>query len=159
MARVKRGTCTPSQRKLFSSKPKEEEEEEDEEEQFKPIFDTIQGAVGPTNDLEPGRLGSTRSMPHFPSNHPKLEDFRKFLRSVEGSQKSEETAKQIVADISKYLYFANPKTLQWSTILDRKKLLGYFEALTSIGIKAPGRLTKMERLGDAFKYAKFSQVW
>ena len=53
------------------------------------------------------------------------------------------------------MFFVNSKELCWSSLLDQTKLLTFFEHLESIGIKSPGRLTKMERCSDALKYMRF----
>ena len=50
----------------------------------------------------------------------------------------------------------NERSDNLDELLDEKKLLTYFEILASMGVKAPGRLTKVERLGDALSYMKFS---
>lgn len=143
------------QRKLFAKQDKCEEEEEEE---FQPIFDHSRtwAAGRQPNDFEPGRGGSTRAMGHFPETHPKLIDFRRYLESVDGSQKSRKTALEISSDLSKYLFYVNPQSLKWSVLLDEKQLLSFFEELAARGIKSPGRLTKMERIGDALRYMRFS---
>ncbi len=39
--------------------------------------------------------------------------------------------------------------------MDKAALLSYFEKLKALEVGCEGRLTKMERVGDAYKYMKF----
>ena len=66
-------------------------------------------------------MHSTRHMPSFPLSE--LEDFIKYLQTVDGGRKSEQTAKLIAKDVSKLLYYGNEEEIDWGCILDRKKLL------------------------------------
>ena len=94
-------------------------------------------------------------MASFPEEDPKLIDFRKYLMSVEGRQKSLKTAREISADISKILSHSNPGKLTWTSLTNKANLLSFFERLAALEVGAEGRLTKMERLGDAFRYMRF----
>lgn len=155
--RVRKNYIKPAkgQRKLsFVSSPA------DDTDDLAPIFGET--PLTPANDsifrtkmMNPGKKGSTRSMTCFAEDDPKLVDFRKYLMSVEGRQKSLKTAREISADISKLLYHCNPSKLTWTSLTNRVSLLTFFEKLTALEVGAEGRLTKMERLGDAFRYMRF----
>ena len=154
--RVPRKSITQStgQRKLLFKEPKKAVE------LVAPVFENFPEAR-PTNResialaLQPGKKGSTRNIGSFPAEHPKLVDFRRYLMSVDGSQKSHNVAKEISSDISKILYHADPTCIGWKNLTNRKGLLTYFEWLSSIDVGSSGRLTKMERCGDGFKYMRF----
>lgn len=96
---------------------------------------------------------STRNMNSFPSNLTL--EFENYLQSVDGGIKSKKTASVVVKDISKYLYFADPMAINWMTLVDESKIHEYFEVLRKKYKLGPeGRLTKMERHGDALKYLR-----
>ena len=128
------------------------------EEDFAPIFgDIAEGAnkEARARALQPGKKGTTRFMPSFPDNHKKLIDFRRYLMSVEGTGKSSKVAKETSSDISKILYHANRSELTWSSLTERARLLSFFERCSALGVGPEGRLSKMERLNDAFRYMRF----
>ena len=87
----------------------------------------------------------------FPRRTQNLWTLGATWESVDGSCKSSKSAREI----RKLLYFAGPQKLKWGHLLDEKGLLSFFEHLAARGIKAPGRLTKMERACDALKYMRF----
>ena len=98
-------------------------------------------------------LGSTRDMKFYPLTNPKISDFRKYLESIDGGNRAQNTATLITKDISKYLYFSNDKFVDWGTFVDKNQLLDYFETLKQC-VGPEGILTKMERTGDALRYLK-----
>lgn len=106
-------------------------------------------------DLTPGRKGTTRNMGSFSSTNPKISDFIRYLTSVEGGMRSESTARDLAVDVSKILYYCHPKSVSWGSLLDTKTILSFFEHIRAAQISPSGRLTKMERLGDALKYMRF----
>ena len=128
------------------------------EEDFAPIFgDIAEGAnkEARARALQPGKKGTTRFMPSFPDDHKKLIDFRRYLMSVEGTGKSSKVAKETSSDISKILYHANRSELTWSSLTERARLLSFFERCSALGVGPEGRLSKMERMNDAFRYMRF----
>ena len=98
---------------------------------------------------------STRHMGSFSLDCDELKDFVQYLQTVDGGNKSSTTAKLIGKDISKFLYYCNDEELDWAHIMDKAKLLSYFEHLkTNCSIGPEGRLTKLERTCDALNYLK-----
>lgn len=95
----------------------------------------------------------TRNMEFYPLS--KLSDFVQYLTTLDGGKRTQSTAELIAKDISKFLYFADSKNLNFELVLDKVKLLQYFEYLRSC-IQAEGILTKMERMSDLLKYLKIS---
>ena len=94
---------------------------------------------------------TTREMPFFPLAHSKLDNFISYLQTFDGGNRTKTTAEVIAKDISKYLYYADMKCLNWENVLDKVKLLTYFEELKSM-MGPEGILSKMERMGGALKY-------
>ena len=144
----------------FSRKWLFEKDQEEEEKEYAPIFKgdvtTVNHRkVEMTEDLVPGRQGTTRDMGKFPLDHPKLVDFSSYLKSVDGGMRADTTAKEIVTDISKVLFYINPKCMKWASLVDAKALLDFFEYIRRRRISPQERLQKMERLGDAHKYMRF----
>ena len=52
---------------------------------------------------------STRSHPRFPNSHPEIQNFIKYLEGLDGERKSQNEAKAIAVDVSKFLKFAHPE--------------------------------------------------
>ena len=70
-----------------------------------------------------GYRRDTRSYGRFPLDHPKLVELKSNLMSLDGKRKSEEVAKAIITDVSKYLYFCSSTKLKWKWVKDSSNLL------------------------------------
>lgn len=97
---------------------------------------------------------TTRCMGSFPKTAIELEDFKRYLTSLDGGNKKESTADLVTKDVSKFLYYCNPKKIDWDCFLDKSQHLKYFEYLKKIGVGPEGRLTKLDRTYDGFRYLK-----
>jgi hypothetical protein len=72
---------------------------------------------------EKGRKGATRGMSRFSDEDPDMEHYFKYLRSMDGGLKDVEAAKAIVSDVSKILYYLNPREVEWALLTDERKLM------------------------------------
>lgn len=66
---------------------------------------------------------STRDFEKFPHEHAELVQFKIHLTSLDGKRKSDDVAKAIVTDVSKYLKFCNPEMLEWKYLEHSSKIL------------------------------------
>lgn len=71
-----------------------------------------------------------------------------------GKKRSEKAAHDIVRDISKMLYYHDPKELNWGNITKKQLILTYMEVVENLGVGAEGQLGKLERLCDAYQFLK-----
>ena len=74
-----------------------------------------------------------------------------------GKKRKEETAENIVSDISKILFFHNEHEVQWENITNTKKLLKYMDKMESCNVGPEGQLTKLERVCLAFEFLKMNR--
>lgn len=100
------------------------------------------------------KSGTSRSLGRFPSSLRELQDFKTHLMGIEGKRKGENSAKAIVTDVSKFLYFANPESIDWSLVANTAKLRLYVEKVEKMGVGPEGQLTKLERISDCLKFLK-----
>ena len=74
---------------------------------------------------------------------------------MDGGCKSSSVASIMAKDISKFLYYCDPYKVNWLALIDKPKVLSYFEHLKDKCKMGPeGRLTKLERHCDALHYLK-----
>lgn len=96
---------------------------------------------------------NTRSWPSFPKEHLELLEFRRYLQSLDGKLRSRDVADSISMDVSKYLYYANPKVLNWAALLNKQKIEQYISHLeTSGACGIDGRVQKLERICSALDF-------
>ena len=101
----------------------------------------------------PGKKGSgTRALGSFPSSHPELNMFKKYLMGLAGKKKGEKAANAIVKDISKALYYYNSKELDWAGITDRSNLLRFMDKLEALEMGPEGQLSKLEGVSSALHF-------
>ena len=81
-----------------------------------------------------------------------MADFKTYLSTPDGGRKHETEAKQIAEDVSKYLYFANSRIIDQTTITDQGKLNNYAKKLLDEGISIEGVMTKLDRLSLFIDY-------
>ncbi len=79
--------------------------------------------------------------------------FREWLESMDGGKKSTSRAAAIATDISKFLANANPKSLQWSMLLDWKKITAYCNSLECV-MTGSGIVQKLDSLDDGLRYMR-----
>ena len=66
---------------------------------------------------------NTRDYEKFSLNHPELLHFKDHIQSLEGKRKSEDVAKAIISDVSKFLKFCCHTDIQWKWFEDHQKML------------------------------------
>lgn len=91
---------------------------------------------------------STRSFSRYDiDTEPSLMRFRKFLTSIDGKKRSDKTAKEISADVSKFLRFAcGDREPDWTRLLDRDMLNAFVSKLETAGIGPDGMVAKLESM-------------
>ena len=108
-------------------------------------------------DVNEPAEGGTRYFARYPLEHPSLQQFRRFLTSVDGGGCSEKTALEMAVDISKFLRYACVSSLpspDWARLTDRDQLVGYFEKLRRVKVGPEGQLAKLDGVCMALKYLK-----
>ena len=71
-------------------------------------------------------------------------DYCSYLKSVEGGEKSEKQATEMVKDLAKYAKFACPSEVDFKEILDRSKILSYIDLLRKTGVGPSGQVNKLQ---------------
>ena len=94
----------------------------------------------------------TRQYPRFAPSNPFLRRLKSHFLSRHGKGKSESKAVQICTDISKYLYFYNPKEVCPDGLLERRSLDAYVTKLEADGVGPSGITTKLTRLQQCLDY-------
>ena len=94
----------------------------------------------------------TRGYPRFAPNSPYLQRLKTHFQSRHGKGKSNTEATQIITDISKYLYFYDPKQICPDGLLDRKSLDSYVTKLEADGVGPSGITTKLTRLQQGLDF-------
>ena len=74
--------------------------------------------------------------------------------SFDGKRRSDQAAKEITVDVSKYLAFACPTAFSWIHMLNIAKLRAYVKSLKESGQGVDGLQTKCQRLVMAIRYIK-----
>jgi hypothetical protein len=83
--------------------------------------------------------------------------FGKYLRGIDGGQRSEKTAGEIAKDVSKYLKYAcGGEEVDWMTLTERDRLLGYVDKLKRVKVGPDGQLGKLDALSCALRFIKVS---
>lgn len=101
---------------------------------------------------------TTRNMKFFPLSDPDIRGFMSHLESMDGGCKSSSVASIMAKDISKFLYYCDPSKVDWLSLINRPKVLTYFEYLKdNCKVGPEDRLTKLERHCDALHYLKVMQ--
>ena len=83
--------------------------------------------------------------------------FRKLLRQLDGGHKVESEAKQITADVNKFLKFACPKgkDLMWVDLLNEQMVRRYIDMLNTPTARGPsGQLSKLDQITHALRYLR-----
>ena len=94
----------------------------------------------------------TRKYPRFAPTSPYLQRLKSHFISRHGKGKSESEATQVVTDISKFLYFYNPKQICPDGLLDRKILDADVTKLEADGVGPSGITTKLTRLQQGLDF-------
>ena len=108
-------------------------------------------------DVNEPAEGGTRYFARYPLEHPSLQQFRRFLTSVDGGGRSEKTALEMAVDVSKFLRYACGSSLpspDWARLTDRDQLVGYLEKLKRVKVGPEGQLAKLDRMCMALKFLK-----
>ena len=82
-------------------------------------------------------------------DEPFLLNFDTFLQSRNGEKKDSTQAKEIVVDVSKFLYFANPNQCDEQNLLSRIAIRKFVDDNEKGGIGPSGVLTKLRRISMA----------
>ena len=107
--------------------------------------------VFPTVAAKPG---STKSYPRYNIDKEAIIlAFIENLTSFDGGKRSIAEARQIAADVSKYLAFCNRVSCTWESLVNRDKMKQYITKLEKDKIGVDGILTKIDRLQTAFNFA------
>lgn len=100
---------------------------------------------------------TTRNMKFFPLSNPHMREFISHLQSMDGGCKSESVSALIAKDISKFLYYSDYSRVNWMSLIDKPKVLKYYNFLKDkCNLGPEGRLTKLERHCDALHYLKLT---
>ncbi len=92
-------------------------------------------------------LQSTRGFARFPTDHPAIRPFIRWLKSLDGRAKKDSEAVAIATDISKMLMFIHPTSPRWDVLLEAKLLKAYLDHLSTMrACGMEGQLTKIQRL-------------
>ena len=57
-----------------------------------------------------------------------------------------------MADVSKYLAFANAKALDWEKVWELREVNRYLSHLEELGLGVDGQLSKLDRIGTALDF-------
>ncbi len=109
------------------------------------------------------QVRGTRTFPRFPVTLTCFELFKKWLQSIDGKERSEKMATEMVVDVSKFLKFcAGPVASEapnWNNLLNRNLLLAYVTKLKDEGmVQIEGRLAKLDTFESALKYLRANEV-
>ena len=63
---------------------------------------------------------------------------------VEGGEKGEKQATEMIKDFAKYAKFASPSAVDFDAILDRPKIMDYIELLHKRGVGPSGQVNKLQ---------------
>lgn len=103
--------------------------------------------------IVPRRKGKTNHLVRFNiDTEPSLLNFIANLESFDGGNTPPREARQIAADISKYLAWACSKKVDWSCLANADGMFKYIQLLQANGIGPNGLTTKIQRLLLAIKY-------
>ena len=94
----------------------------------------------------------TRKYPRFAPTNPYLQRLKAHFISRHGKGKSESEATQVVTDISKFLFFYNPKQICPDGLLERKVLDAYVSKLEADGVGPSGITSKLTRLQQGLDF-------
>ena len=94
---------------------------------------------------------STRNAPRFDLTDPFLTVFSEHLASRLGGKKDPVQCKETCIDVSKYLYYSDPKECNPDHLVSRASIRKYVAWLEAGGIGASGVCTKLRRLQMAIK--------
>ena len=103
------------------------------------------------------RHGRTDAAGTFPFELPFFLSFSEFLSSRTGGKKSPKQIDEVCTDVSKYLWFANPETLDTDTLFSRVKIREYVTELESGGIGPSGVLSKLRRISMAIRHEELCE--
>ena len=124
--------------------------EEDSEERKRESSEVGEESSMMTSTKE-GKSG--RSWRTFPNDHHFLVSFRDYLTSRHGRSRSKNGANQITAEVSRFLYFAEPSYLQENLLLNAEVMDGgYLKALENAGTSPSTQNAKLCRLRPAIEY-------
>ena len=62
---------------------------------------------------------------------------------IEGGEKSEKQATEMIKDLAKFLWFASSSSIDIDQVIDRAKVLGFIEKLRQAGIGSSGQVNKL----------------
>ena len=68
-------------------------------------------------------------------------------------------AKELLADVNKFLWFAGKDEVQVAHLFDTNKVREYLFKLEEDGIRSSGQLTKLSRISTALSYASSTSGW
>ena len=109
----------------------------------------------PTTELattpRPASAGTSAGAGRYPMDEPFLVMLSQYLQSRCGGKRDTAQAKEVVVDVSKFLFFANPKQCDPQCLLSRSLLRKFIGAVEEGGIGSSGILTKLRRLTMAIQ--------
>ena len=117
------------------------------------------GNVGVTNsDSEEGdhsltvTSGTTRCAGKHSLDDPFLVRLFEYLQSRIGGKKDHFQSKEIVVDIAKYLYFADPNCCNPDLVFSRRLIRNFVDSIENGGIGSSGVLKKLTHIAMAIKF-------
>ena len=116
----------------------------------------VTGQEGEHSDQEEvvgGEEGSRReALPAYAENLPFLQSLRDFLTSKHGRGRSVGESRQISAEVSRFLFFAQPEELREALLLDIPCLDAYFKMLEEREVTYATLAAKISRLSAGIEF-------
>ena len=97
----------------------------------------------------------TTNFPKFPLSL--LQPLYNWLKTVEGKERTDTTAKEICVDVSKCLRYHHHQ-FSWDYLLDCSKTRDYLEVCKKAGVQADGLVTKCDRILTCLQFMKFDMT-
>ena len=91
-------------------------------------------------------ISGTRGIGQHPLTLELFSELNTWLQGVDGRKKSPREAKEILVDVSTFLYFCNSKTPEPSDLLETCNYLEYIKELESLKVGPDGITTKLFRM-------------
>ena len=132
---------------------REDEEREQEEEQVELFSDRSDRPRVVMSSRKKTR-GKTFHYKHFSVlDSPSLSMFLRFLKQLDGGEKSERESMQCAVDLSKYLYFGSKSSaVDWECLINAVTMRRYLDQLVEDGIGYAGQLTKLQRIEQGIQF-------
>lgn len=106
----------------------------------------------PTKAGKGGDTG-TRSYTRYDTREEFLVALQSHTTSGHGGAKSHKTATEMAVDVSKYLYFVNPRVISPLALFDHNAISSYITHLEADGVGPSARKSKLAHLNTAMNFA------